>query len=162
MFCFCSQNAEKSVRFYKSISERNENSGKILNLEMDKLKAIIADAQQQSVNESQASLKWSDFTTKAARKAIIIGIVLVVICILNGVTTYYTAEIFEETGSTLSSNLSAIITGIVPVIAVGICMYLVDRVGRKVREYLQFLDHISINRIIYLRKFNYDLLRFSH
>lgn len=99
---------------------------------MDKLKAILADARRQSVVTSDtSSLKWTDFTTKAARRAITIGIVLVILCNLNGVTTYYTAQIFEATGSTLSSNMSAIVTGIVPVIAVAIAMYLVDRIGRK-------------------------------
>lgn len=97
---------------------------------------IMADAQRQTIATNEASLKWSDFTTKAARKSIVLGIVLVSICILNGVTTYYTAEIFEATGSNISSNKSAIITGIIPVIAVAIAMYLVDRVGRKVGIYI--------------------------
>lgn len=76
-------------------------------------------------------MKCSDFTTKAARKSITIGIVLIVISLLNGITPFYAAEIFEETGSTLSSNMSAIIIGIVRIIAIAIAMYFVDRVGRK-------------------------------
>lgn len=119
------------MSFYKKIRKTDENSNKKLDFEIDKLKMIMADAHQ-TVTTNDASLKWSDFTTKAARRAIVIGIVLVVICMLNGVTTYYTAEIFEATGSNMSSNMSAIVTGIVPVIAVGIAMYLVDRAGRKV------------------------------
>lgn len=89
--CFCLQKAEKSVRFYKNISESNGDNNKVLDIEIDKLKAILADARRQSVVTSHdTSLKWSDFKTKAARKAMVIGIVLVIICMLNGVTTYYT------------------------------------------------------------------------
>lgn len=133
IFLFCSQDAEKSVRFYKNLQDSNGDIYKVLNLEIDILKTIVSDTRRQSIHKNSASLKWADFTTKAARKAMIIGFVAVIICTLNGVTTYYTAEIFEETGSTLSSNMSAIVTGIVPVLAVAISMSLVDRVGRKVR-----------------------------
>lgn len=90
----------------------------------------MADAQHhQTTND--ASIKFSDFTTNAARRAIIIGIVLICLCLLNGISSYYASQIFEATGSNLSSNMSTVITGIVPPIAVVITMHLVDRVGRK-------------------------------
>lgn len=123
--------AERSVRFYKSLRESNDDDNKMVHLEIDKIKLILADARRQSIVTSDTSLKWTDFTTKAGRKATGIGIVLVMLCTLNGVFTYYTAEIFETTGSNMPSNMAAIITGAVPVIAVVIAMGLVDRVGRK-------------------------------
>lgn len=130
-YCFCLQEAEKSIRFYKNLRESNDDHNKLLYLEIDKLRMILADARRQSIVSSDKSLKITDFTTKAGRKAIMIGTVLVILCTLNGVTTYYTAEIFEATGSSMPSNMSAIVTGVVPVIAVAIAMILIDRAGRK-------------------------------
>lgn len=103
----------------------------MLHLEIDKLKLILADARQQSIATSVVSLKWTDLTTKAGRKAMTIGIVLSVIASVNGSSAFYTAEIFEETGSALSSNVSAIIIAILSISACSITMYLVDCVGRK-------------------------------
>lgn len=80
------------------------------------------------------SLKWSDFTTTIARKAIIIGVVLVSMNQLTGVAAIlaYTAYVFREAGSNLSPNLSAIVIGVILVIGVIISLSLVDRLGRKV------------------------------
>lgn len=90
MFCYL-QAAEKSIRFYKNIRESDSN--KLLDSEIDKLKAIVADAQHNQTKVE--SMEFSDFVTKPARRAIIIGIVLISLSQLNGVTTYYAAEIFE-------------------------------------------------------------------
>lgn len=128
---FCFQEAMRSIRFYKNLRESNDDDNKVLHLEIDKIRLILADARRQSIVTSDSSLKWTDFTTKAGRKAIVIGVVLVILCTLNGVFTYYTAEIFVKTGSNMEPNVAAIITGAVPVIAVVFAMGFVDRIGRK-------------------------------
>lgn len=45
----------------------------------------------------------------------------------------YTASIFAESGSTLSANMSAIVTGSLQMVGSYCSTLLVDRVGRKVR-----------------------------
>lgn len=57
---------------------------------------------------------WTPETIAIARKAIVIAIVLAVLFIYSGVTPmiFYTSTIFEETGSNLSPNFSAIIVGV--------------------------------------------------
>lgn len=45
----------------------------------------------------------------------------------------YIANIFEQTGSTLSPNISTIVVGIVQVFGTCVAVSTVDRFGRKVR-----------------------------
>ena len=64
----------------------------------------------------------------------ITGIVLVVLYIYSGITpmTFYTATIFQDTGSNLSPNMSAIVIGVIQLIGTCVATDLVERVGRKV------------------------------
>lgn len=48
----------------------------------------------------------------------------------------YQAEIFKDSGSSLSPNMSAIVVGVIQLIGAYIATFLVDRAGRKV-EYLK-------------------------
>lgn len=125
------QEAENSLRFYQNI--RPTDDPKRLELEINKLKTTLADVQPESGNER--SFNWSDFTTKIAQKAIIIGVVLVVMNQFTGVVAMlsYTAYIFEEAGSSLSPNMSALVIGVIQVVGNVIATILVDRSGRKVR-----------------------------
>lgn len=127
------QEAERSIRFYKNVCENHENCNRIVQQEIKKLKTIIDHGQ--ATNNERASLKFSDFTTKIARKAIIIGLVLIGVSKWNG--TYalsaYTANIFKEMGSTLiPPEMSAIVTEVVQLIATCITAATIDRFGRKV------------------------------
>lgn len=45
----------------------------------------------------------------------------------------YTASIFEESGSNMSPNMSAIVVGVIQLIGSYAATNLVDRAGRKVR-----------------------------
>lgn len=98
------------------------------------MKTIIAD--YQSANNFKNTLKFSDFTTKTARKALILGIVLIGLYVWNGIygLSAYIANIFELTGSTLSPNMSTIVIGIVQVIGTCVGAATCDRFGRKVLD----------------------------
>lgn len=90
---FSLQEAEKSICFYKNISKTQENCDKILKLEIRKLKAIIND--DQNASDIKTSLKWSDLTTKIARKALILGTILIGLYIWNGIFVVDGANIFQ-------------------------------------------------------------------
>lgn len=136
---FSLQEAERAICFYKNIRKTQENCDQILKLEIRKLKTIITD--DQHACDIKISPKWSDFITKIARKAFTFGIILIGLYIWNGIygMSAYVTNIFEQTGSTLSPNMSTIVVGIVQVIGTCIAAATVDRFGRKVRHRLQYI-----------------------
>lgn len=86
-----------------------------------------------STKEKQ-SLQWSDLMTRAGKQAMMIGIVLCALqqfCGCFGMLSY-TAIIFEEAGSSMSPNMSAIVVGALQLLGSYVSMLLVDRTGRKV------------------------------
>lgn len=103
---------------------------------MSKLKSAFENISDNTEKVKDNSLKWSDFTTKEAKKALLIGIVLVVLnqCCGCFALLNYTAKIFEESGSSLSPNKSAIIVGVIQLFGSMIPTFLADRAGRKVRK----------------------------
>jgi MFS family permease len=70
---------------------------------------------------------------KSSRKALIIGIVLVTVNQLCGCFAFinYTAEIFRQSGSSLSPNESAIIIAFIQLIGSGVSTVLIERWTRK-------------------------------
>jgi MFS family permease len=68
-----------------------------------------------------------------ARKAILFGVVLVALNQLCGYFAMlnFTATIFAGSGSTLSPEISSIIVGVIQVIGAIVCVFLVERAGRK-------------------------------
>lgn len=99
----------------------------ILQSEMNKLHRAFGDRKPES------SFKWSDLKVSPAPRAIIIGIIMASISQLTGCFALlnYAATVFEDSGSHLSSNESAIIVGAITLIGSLISTYFVDRVGRK-------------------------------
>lgn len=73
---FCEQEAEKSVRFYQNIQKNHDYE--LLQLEINKLKSAFDNSKSEKPNDAN-SFKWSDLTTNPGRKAMIIGIVLMVL-----------------------------------------------------------------------------------
>lgn len=107
--------AEKSIRFYKNLRPTDEHQI-LLELEINKIQTTLANNQIE--NQNKASIVWSDFMTKPAPKAILIGVILIVLNTYNGNTTLssYTKHIFGTvTGSNVSTDLSAIIVAIIQV-----------------------------------------------
>lgn len=114
---------------------------KKLDFEINKLRITLDDLETEST--SKESFKWSDVSTGIGRKALLMGIVLVGINVFSGVfaMTTYTANIFEETGSNLSPNISAIIVGFIQLLGSCVATQFVDRCGRKVQ--INFFSSIA-------------------
>lgn len=97
---------------------------------MSKLKIALHKLDQCDGN----GFDFSDILTNPGRKAFIIGTVLSLVnqfcgcfAILN-----YTANIFQEAGSNMSPNMSAIVVGTIQFLGSVVATSLVDRAGRKV------------------------------
>ncbi|XP_031623073.1 facilitated trehalose transporter Tret1-like [Contarinia nasturtii] len=119
--------AERSIRFYQNLKKNIDYE--VLQSEMNKLKNSL---QVDNVKKYD-SIKWCDLTSGAGRKAMIIGIVLAVLNQLCGcfAMLQYTANIFEEAGSTMVPNMSAIVVAVIQLIGSYVATILVDRAGRK-------------------------------
>lgn len=102
----------------------------MLQLEMRKLLSTLDD------EKTESSIKWSDLKKPPTPKALIIGLALASLNQLCGCFAMlnYTANVFEEAGSNLSSNMCAIIIGVITILGSYISTTLVDRAGRKVNE----------------------------
>lgn len=100
---------------------------------MSKLKIALHKLDQCDGN----GFNFSDILTNPGRKAFIIGTVLALVnqfcgcfAILN-----YTANIFQEAGSNMSPNMSAIVVGSIQFLGSVVATSLVDRTGRKVNVF---------------------------
>lgn len=123
------QAAKKSIQFYQNIRQTEEDQ-KTLKIEVNKLIGIVNSIQTKGDGNS---LDLSEFRTRVAQKALLIGINLMVMNQLTGVVAMmsYSSKIFENAGSSyLSPNISTIVIGIIQLISNCITMNLVDR--RKV------------------------------
>lgn len=111
---------------------RNKRCNKLVEEEIVKMRSILLNANTE--NSGRKSLHWTDFTTKRARKSILIGVVFGILSMCNGVVAMsnYITLIFQDTGSNLSPNMSSIFVHAIQVVAIFIGTLLVDRAGRKV------------------------------
>lgn len=126
---------EESIRFYQSM-RRNTKDYRLLQLELNKLQSTLGDSDtNESETKEKKSFKWSDLTTRPGSKAMTIGIVLALLNQLCGcfAMLQYTATIFEEAGSSMHPNVSAIVVGVIQVFGSYAATVLVDRAGRKVQ-----------------------------
>lgn len=126
----------KSVKFYENLSE-SEKDHKLLELEINKLKSSLGNSNTTKGTSSQPS--WADATSGIVLKTMIIGTVLVVLNTCNGTIAIsgYMSNMFEDTGSNMSPNMSAIVIGVIQLIGTCVAMKLVDRFGRKVNEEME-------------------------
>lgn len=122
--------AKQSISYYKNIRATDKDSDHTLELEIDRLKSALGNSK--SVNNNS---DWTPETTTIARRAMLTGIVLVVLYIYSGITpmTFYAATIFKETGSNLSANMSAIVVGVIQFVGTCVATQLCERIGRKVK-----------------------------
>lgn len=122
----------------------------ILRSEMNKLQLLQEEAQARC-SAAESKLRWSDFTTTVARKAMVIGLILSALNQLCGVFAMinYTATIFQEAGSDLAPNSSAIVVGAIQLFGAYLSTILVDRAGRKVSPICPFGSRILTQMQIY-------------
>ncbi|KAJ8874916.1 hypothetical protein PR048_022806 [Dryococelus australis] len=122
---------------------------------------ILERSNDESANEK--SFLAELLSNRGARKAIIIGIGLVLNNQLSGITAVvsYSVTIFQASGSVMSPNISAIVVGALQLSAVYLTTFLIDRVGRKV---LLLGSNItitvcltSLGLFFYLKNHNYDV-----
>lgn len=134
------QEAEESIRFYRNL-HRNSRDNEILQQEMIKLRNSLNTSNNDENNDESISFNWSDLVRNPGRKAFIIGIVLSLVNQLCGCFAIlnYTANIFEESGSNLSPNTSAIVVGVIQLLGSYVATILVDRAGRKVKRVLKYV-----------------------
>lgn len=117
------QKAENAIRFYKNIRKTDANQLETLE-ELAKIKKAAAYDGMEAIQTSP--LRWADFKTEHARKAIKIGIVLLVLMACENST-----QIMSFTVGRFHRFESSSI--IVKMLGIGAAMLMVDRfVGRKV------------------------------
>ncbi|XP_037040478.1 facilitated trehalose transporter Tret1-like isoform X2 [Bradysia coprophila] len=119
--------AEKSIRFYRNL---HIDDTAAVEETMERLKQAVGEADG-NVNTSR--LRISDVTTKPGSRAMLIAIVLVLLNQGSGVFTLmnYSAEIFQESGSFLSENLSSVIVQSIQAIGACFVAFLIEKGGRR-------------------------------
>lgn len=87
-----------------------------------------------TIHNEKIAFTWSDVTSGVGRKAMIIGIGVVMINTFSGMfaMSNFTATIIAETGSNLSPNMSAIVIGFIHFLGSCAETKFVDQFGRKV------------------------------
>lgn len=131
------QAAHKSIKFYENLDE-TEKDLKLLEFEVLKLKSSLGNSNENE--ESDRKISSRRVPTRIAIKAMAIGMVLVILNTCNGTVaiTGYTATIFEDTGSNMTPNMSAIVIGLIQLSGSCLSMKIVDRFDRKVHKFLHF------------------------
>ncbi|XP_021700715.1 facilitated trehalose transporter Tret1-2 homolog isoform X1 [Aedes aegypti] len=124
------QRSESSLKFYRGYPSDTKHVSVEFQQELLRLKDSYGN-EKQIAQKSQ--ITWNDLSTPHARKAFLIGISLMAFNQFCGCFAMlnYTASIFAESGSTLSANMSAIVTGSMQMVGSYCSTLLVDRVGRK-------------------------------
>ncbi|XP_055298714.1 facilitated trehalose transporter Tret1-like [Sitodiplosis mosellana] len=121
--------AEKSIQFYQNLGAK-DGDYELVQSEVSRLRSALY---SEKPGKSDESMKLSDLIQTPGRTAMLIGIVLALLNQLCGCFAMlnYTANIFEEAGSSMSPNMSAIIVGIIQLLGSYAASNLVDRTGRK-------------------------------
>lgn len=125
------------MQFYQNLRGK-DNDYKLLGLEMDKLQKTVA------MNEKSMDnwLTWSDFTSKPARKAIAMSLLLSALNQFSGCFAMmnYTTQIFQDAGSSMSADMSSIVVAVIQIFGSYVSTLLVERTGRKVGFTRNFLE----------------------
>lgn len=96
------------------------------------MKSLVGAAEAKKLEEK--ATEWSEVLRNPGRKALVIGVFLAALENFSGsfALLNYTATIFDESGSVMSSNESALFVSIIQFVGAIIMPFLVDRTGRKV------------------------------
>lgn len=122
--------AEKSVRFYNNLHVDDKATMEEI---MYGLKKKAEDAGAGNANLSR--IRLTDVIRRPGSMALVIAIVLVLLNQGSGAFTLmnYSAEIFQQSGSFLSENLSSVIVQALQAIGTCFVAFLIERGGRRVR-----------------------------
>ncbi|XP_031622889.1 facilitated trehalose transporter Tret1-like isoform X3 [Contarinia nasturtii] len=159
--------AKKSIRFYQSLRRDRIEDNDVLQQELKKLETIFASEAEVYSNNGVRAFRWTDLNTKIARKALLIGIVLCTLQQCGGGVAYasYAAKIFQETGSNMSPNVSAIVTGAIEFAGILVAVYLIDRAGRKflykISTFGMASGLIIFGIYVHLKSLNYNVETFN-
>ncbi|XP_062707192.1 facilitated trehalose transporter Tret1-like [Aedes albopictus] len=133
-YCLLKQNrtekAELSLMFYRGVEGHFQKTDDFRK-EFEQMKKL---AQLTEDPSEEHKLSWRDFCTKQARKGLGIGIFLMALnqfCGALAIITY-SANIFTESGSDLSPNVSSIIVALIQLTGTAVSFILVDNLGRKI------------------------------
>lgn len=103
--------------------------------------------------DPQSMLEFADFKTKHARKALSIGIVLLVLAVYADTAAYVAADsILAQNFIIMNAQLGRLVVIIVTVLGTNVSMQLVDRFGRKVNH---TKNYISVLTIYYISVFRF-------
>lgn len=138
---FVLQKAEISIRFYKNIRKTDAHQLETLEQELGKIKHAAVDCGINAIEMNP--LKWADFKTQHARKALTIGISLVVLNTCSGVTFMKSRSIIAlHRGPLYFTEIEGSLTmATVAVLGASAATQLVDRIGRKVNKVQQNCVH---------------------
>ncbi|KAL5275947.1 hypothetical protein ACFFRR_001648 [Megaselia abdita] len=123
------EDALKALIFFSGENEKEKSE--VIMKELERMKDEVNSVDEK---KSDRGVSWSDFTPSTTIKAMTIGIVLMCLNQFCGIFAMlnYTASIFEQAGSSLSPNMSAIIVAFIQVIGSYTATLLVERAGRKI------------------------------
>ncbi|XP_059221136.1 facilitated trehalose transporter Tret1 isoform X2 [Stomoxys calcitrans] len=123
--------AERSLCYFRNVPYKSLETLPQIKLE---LQSLVDRSSQPVTNLKKPQPSIMDFVEPRARKALIIGIILMAINQFSGcfVMLNYTATIFKQAGSNLPPNESAIVVGVIQLLGSYASTLLVERAGRKV------------------------------
>ncbi|KAL9706868.1 hypothetical protein quinque_010386 [Culex quinquefasciatus] len=123
--------SENALLFYRGYRYGTQQVSNEFKLELMNLKGQFREEKQSVAAEDK--LSWQDLVTPHARKAFLIGICLMAFNQFSGCFAMlnYTANVFAESGSSLSANMSAIVIGTIQMFGSTFSTVLVERAGRK-------------------------------
>ncbi|CAD7088651.1 unnamed protein product [Hermetia illucens] len=123
------QKAEHSLRYFRNMRKISQPPD-FFKDEIEKLRNDYIDG---NTKGEEPPLDWKDLSNPVARRVIIIGVSLMALNQFCGCFAIisYTATLFEQSGSSLSPNVSTIIVGILLLVGAYVSTVLVDRAGRR-------------------------------
>lgn len=145
------ESAEKALQWLRG-------SGADIRAEMNEIK------NSHLLSKKYPDTKLSDLFGKTYRKPILASLGLMFFQQFSGINAviFYTVNIFELSGSSVDSNVSTIIVGLVNFGAVFVATLLIDRLGRKVllliSDVLMIFCLSVLGVFFYLREYNLELV----
>lgn len=128
------------------------------------IRTEMNEIKNQHLLTKKCEAKLTDLFSKTYRKSILASLGLMFFQQFSGINAviFYTVTIFELSNSSIDSNLSTIIVGLVNFGAVFVATLLIDRLGRKVlliiSDVLMTICLAVLGGFFYLQKYNAELV----